>query len=209
MDMDSEKVKAAMRLLAWEARYRCLAAGQERSNHFLPAIEGLDYDFAMALKAYGLAGGRLLDIGTGTGTQAVALAELGFQVTATDVSETALRQAQALAAARGLTIETRLDDIVATRLEPGFAVICDRGCLTLLPEKNFDRYAATVARLLAPGGLLLLKMDRTKLARDNPLPADFTMLQRTKGYYSDLEPREATNMIRSVFFVLQLLPRPE
>jgi methylase of polypeptide subunit release factors len=38
--------------------------------------------------------GRLFDLGTGPATQAIELSKLGFQVTATDISENAITRAQ-------------------------------------------------------------------------------------------------------------------
>lgn len=49
----------------------------------------LDEDLENALDELGLRSGSALDLGTGPGTQAIHLARRGFDVTATDISETA------------------------------------------------------------------------------------------------------------------------
>src|SRR5262245_25286305 len=51
----------------------------------------LDEDLKNALDEVGLRGGSALDLGAGPGTQAIHLARRGFAVTATDISEAAIR----------------------------------------------------------------------------------------------------------------------
>lgn len=58
----------------------------------------------------GLSNGSVLDLGTGPLTQAIALAERGFQVIAIDLSETAIHQAAAKANQKGLEVSFRQDD---------------------------------------------------------------------------------------------------
>ncbi len=118
---------------------------------------GLDCDVATELARRSLAGATVLDVGTGPGTQAIELARRGFRVTATDVSEDAIRLAQAKAAALGLAIDWRQDDILATQLVGPFEVALDRGCFHVFAPGDRATYVKAMTRLLAPGGLLLLK----------------------------------------------------
>lgn len=113
----------------------------------------LDADLAAALKQ---GRGRLLDLGCGLGTVGIAAAELGYQVTATDVSAVAVGAARRAAGA--LPIEFVADDFLTSRLEGPFDVIVDRAVLHTLPPLTHDRYVRHVARLLAPGARLLLKV---------------------------------------------------
>src|SRR5690242_2069638 len=64
----------------------------------------LDEDLENALDEVGLRGGNALDLGTGPGTQAIHLARRGFAVTATDISEAAIRLAREKAWKQGLEI---------------------------------------------------------------------------------------------------------
>jgi SAM-dependent methyltransferase len=66
---------------SWEELYQKDTI--ERLPWYWPA---LDPDLEAALARHGMASGRILDQGTGPGTQAIALAERGFTVTATDIS---------------------------------------------------------------------------------------------------------------------------
>ncbi|BCX82499.1 hypothetical protein MIT9_P2085 [Methylomarinovum caldicuralii] len=138
--------------LGWEARYQ--ESPPERLPWYHP---DLDPDVAEALERFGIEGGRVLDLGTGPGTQAVALARRGFQVVATDVSPTAVEQARRLAEREGVEVTFLVDDILATRLEGPFDLILDRGVFHVFAPEAHGRYLAVVSRLLRPGGLLLLK----------------------------------------------------
>jgi SAM-dependent methyltransferase len=118
----------------------------------------LDADFARALELRKLASGRVLDIGSGPGTQAMELAVRGFDVVGSDLSAAAVESAAKRAAARtGLKLRFVRDDIEKTRLEGPFDLVFDRGCFHVLPPEARAAYARTVARLLAPGGTLYLK----------------------------------------------------
>jgi SAM-dependent methyltransferase len=116
--------------------------------------EALDADLAAQLAQLGR--GRLLDLGTGAGTAAIAAADLGFSVIATDLSPRALAIAEARAGARAIT--WLHDDVLATRLRGAFDVVLDRGLLHVLPAARHQDYAAALARLVRPGGALLLKV---------------------------------------------------
>jgi SAM-dependent methyltransferase len=117
----------------------------------------LDPDLARALDAQALTSGRALDLGTGPGTQAFALAQRGFEVTASDLSAHAVERAQSEGAARGLAIRFVQDDILATGLEAGFDLVFDRGCFHVFPPEQRPHYAQTVSSLVKPGGLFFLK----------------------------------------------------
>lgn len=117
----------------------------------------LDPDFETVIAELAIDSGRVLDMGTGPGTQAMALAKLGFEVTATDISATAIELATAKAKEAGLSIEFRQDDILQTRLHETFGCIFDRGLFhTLAPGKRHV-YVENVFNLLNEGGYLFLK----------------------------------------------------
>src|SRR5215216_3333816 len=93
----------------WDAMYQNQAI--ETMPWFYPE---LDDDLKQALETLGIQAGSALDLGTGPGTQAMQLAHRGFDVTATDISEQAIRRAQGKAAAQGFAITWQQDDILAT-----------------------------------------------------------------------------------------------
>ncbi len=117
----------------------------------------LDPDLEGALAKFGVDRGRLLDEGTGPGTQAIALAERGFEVTAVDVSAAAIAYGAREAARRGVPVTFVADDVLATRLRGPYDVIFDRGCFHVLQPEARAGYVRTMRGLLAPQGWLFLK----------------------------------------------------
>jgi cyclopropane fatty-acyl-phospholipid synthase-like methyltransferase len=116
----------------------------------------LDADLAKELLDRKLSKGRFLDIGTGPGTQAIALAGMGFQATGSDISESAIEKAKSLLGAGN--VEFVVDDMVNSRLkDSSFDFIIDRGALHTLSPDQWDAYLETVNRILVKGGLLFLK----------------------------------------------------
>jgi cyclopropane fatty-acyl-phospholipid synthase-like methyltransferase len=126
----------------------------------------LDPDVEEALLILGLSSGTALDLGTGPGTQAIALAERGFQVVATDLSETAVQLAAERVSDRGLNLSFRQDDILNSHLDRSFDFILDRGCFHVLPPDRRGDYVQTVANLLKPKRYLLLKTFSSQETRE-------------------------------------------
>lgn len=103
--------------------------------------------------------GRALDLGCGTGTSSVYLAEHGWQVVGIDFAPRAIALAQRRAASAGVTERTRflVADVTALPdLGALFDLALDVGCLHSLPVATRRRYAAGVARALRPGATYLV-----------------------------------------------------
>lgn len=136
----------------WERLY------QEKTVESMPWFNpDLDLDLDQALARLNLQTGAALDLGTGPGTQAIALAQRGFQVTATDISNTAVDLALGKARAKGLDIDFRQDDILDSQLDQEFDFIFDRGCFHVLPPERRQEYVQVVSRLIKSRGTLFLK----------------------------------------------------
>jgi SAM-dependent methyltransferase len=133
----------------WDRLY---AAGAEELPWY---TEAADADLVAALERLAPRPSFVLDIGTGLGQVAVAAAERGHRVVATELSAHALD----VAAQRAPTAPVLwlVDDITNSRLHRTFDVAVDRGCLHLLSPAAATRYARGVAALVSPGGSLLLK----------------------------------------------------
>jgi SAM-dependent methyltransferase/3-polyprenyl-4-hydroxybenzoate decarboxylase len=135
---------------AWDDVYRDRPPGE------LPWFtEELDPDIARLLGRIDRGDGRLLDLGTGPGTAAIAASDRGFFVVATDVSPRALDLARRRAGDR--PIVWLRDDVLDTRIRGAFDVVLDRGLLHVLPRERQADYAAAVRALVRPGGHLVLK----------------------------------------------------
>jgi 2-polyprenyl-3-methyl-5-hydroxy-6-metoxy-1,4-benzoquinol methylase len=136
----------------WEQLY------QDKDVESMPWFNAqLDPDLEKALTTLNIHAGAALDLGTGPATQAIALAERGFQVTATDLSNTAIRKASAKATEKGLNIDFQQDDIFNTHLNREFDFVFDRGCFHVFQPQQRPDYVRVVARLVKPKGYLLLK----------------------------------------------------
>lgn len=116
--------------------------------------DDIDAPLAAALDTRSEPGKRLLDLGTGAGTVAIAAARRGFRVTATDIAPTALGRARDRAGE--LPILFVLDDVTTSRIAGPFDVAVDCGLLHCLPRDRWAAYATSVSDLIAPGGSLLL-----------------------------------------------------
>lgn len=137
---------------AWDQLYR------EREIETMPwYYAGLDPDLERALAALGLRGGKVLDLGTGPGTQAIALAARGFEATGTDLSASAVAQAIARAEAEGVAVRFLQDDVLESRLDASFDFVFDRGCFHVIAPEQRPAYVDAVRALVAPGGFLFLK----------------------------------------------------
>lgn len=103
-------------------------------------------------------GATALDIGCGSGLEAVHLARAGFRVIGVDSSLPALVLARERAEEAGVRLDLRpgsaLDLPVATA---SVDLALDRGCLHGIDREDRPAYAAEIARVLRPGGRLLLR----------------------------------------------------
>ncbi len=101
--------------------------------------------------------GTALDLGCGEGGDAIWLAQHGWQVTAVDVSATALNRASISAATVG--VEARIDfqhyDLARTFPTGAFDLVSAQ-YLQSPVEFPRDRVLQAAARAVAPGGLLLI-----------------------------------------------------
>ena len=98
--------------------------------------------------------GRALEIGCGTGTNAIWLAKAGFAVTAVDLSHKAIAMARDKVAAAGVEVELAVADVLADTLPPGpYDLVFDRGCFHVFDTpQDQRRFAEQVASVLEPSG---------------------------------------------------------
>lgn len=101
---------------------------------------------------------RALEIGCGTGTTSVWLAQQGFEVTGLDVAPLAVEQANKRAQAAGVQVRFLAADVLQLPdLGGPFDFFFDRGCYHVVRRTAPAEYAPAIARQLAAGarGLLL------------------------------------------------------
>ena len=101
--------------------------------------------------------GRAVDLGCGTGANAVFLAQHDFDVTGIDFAPAALAKATAKATAAGVHIQFIEDDLTALRHRLGsFDLLVDYGTLDDLSPANRARYTDNIIPLAGPEARFLL-----------------------------------------------------
>jgi SAM-dependent methyltransferase len=102
----------------------------------------------------------VLDSGCGSGEHALLAATMGLDATGVDVSPTAVENARAKARARGLLAQFLVGDVLdlgsIDRLQPPFQTIIDAGCFHTFANADRPVYAASLASVTEPGGILHL-----------------------------------------------------
>ena len=104
---------------------------------------------------------RLLDIACGTGHHAIALAQRGYEIAGSDVSQGMISRAQNNAAAAGVRaafFQAAFGELAKWVGEPYDALLCLGNSLpSLLREDALKGALADMAHVLVPGGLLILQ----------------------------------------------------
>jgi cyclopropane fatty-acyl-phospholipid synthase-like methyltransferase len=101
--------------------------------------------------------GRALDLGCGTGTNVITLAQHGWQVTGVDFAWSALRFARRKLKQAGVQATLRLDDVTRLHgIDSPFDLILDIGCFHNLTSEGRLTYLENIERLLAKSGTYLL-----------------------------------------------------
>lgn len=190
------------RIRDWEALYK-----EERVENLPWYYEKLDSDLEKEIKLRGIKKGRFLDIGTGPATQAAAISKMGFEVTGTDVSKTAIEKARNLFP----KVNFLVDNILRTKIRShSFDYIFDRGCFHTFPPASRPKYVREVRKILRSGGILFLKCFSIKEKRKDG-PYRFSIPQIAKlfeNYFEIQDYRESVfespldSQPKALFFVM-------
>jgi 2-polyprenyl-3-methyl-5-hydroxy-6-metoxy-1,4-benzoquinol methylase len=101
--------------------------------------------------------GRAIDLGCGTGTNAITLAKHGWLVTGLDFVPRAIRQARRKAQIAGLDIQFRVGDVTdPNHFQGQYDLIYDIGCFHSINLAKRPLYHELIARHLSPGGTYML-----------------------------------------------------
>ncbi len=106
--------------------------------------------------------GRALDIGCGTGTNAVYLARHGFQAVGVDAAWLVVRRARAKARRAGVSATFHTGDVLRLGTPKGpaivtpFEFVLDIGCFHSLAAEQRQAYAAMLRRVLRVEGFYML-----------------------------------------------------
>lgn len=133
----------------WNARYTAGDLPWDTGRH--------DANLEQTIRAFDIKPCAALELGCGTGANAVWLANMRFRVTAADISAHAVEQARQRAARAGAAVEFHVADVFADGLPGGpFDFVFDRGCFHSFDEPGRRaHFAAVVHARLAEGALWL------------------------------------------------------
>jgi SAM-dependent methyltransferase len=124
------------------------------------------------VRRHRLASGRALEVGCGTGTNCLWLAEQGFEVLGIDISPTAIEQAESKATGV-VPVGFACLDFLKQEVPGGpFDLVFDRGCFHVFDDA-VDRalFSERVARAVAPDGVWVSIIGSTEgPARDHGPP---------------------------------------
>jgi len=109
--------------------------------------------FIELVRAGELSKGGVLDVGCGTGENALYLAGNGFSVIGVDLSNRAIAVARAKAAERKLKVEFQVGNALSLDFKDGaFDNVTDSGLFHTFPDNERPIYAREIARVLVTSG---------------------------------------------------------
>lgn len=126
--------------------------------------------------------GRAIDLGCGTGTNVITLAQRGWQVVGVDFASRAIRIAKQKVKKAGVQADLRVGDV--TRLEGvtgPFDLALDLGCFHSLTPAARGLYLDRLDEILAPAGYWFLYAffnPATQLTTPGLAPADLDLILR-------------------------------
>lgn len=101
--------------------------------------------------------GRALDLGCGTGTNAITLAQHDWQVIGVDFVRRAIKKARVKAHHAGVDIEFRVSNVTHLHdISDPFDLILDIGCYHALSDRDKLEYIDNLERLLATTGTFMI-----------------------------------------------------
>jgi SAM-dependent methyltransferase len=153
--------------------------------------------FAELVRDGELSSGRVLDVGCGTGENALYLAGNGFSVTGVDLTSLAIAAARAKAAERKLKVDFRIGNALSLDFKDGiFNNVIDSGLFHTFPDDDRSSYAREVARVLASRGKYFMLCFSEKEPTDWGGPRRVTK----KEIESTFSPLFNINYIRDTLF---------
>lgn len=153
---------------------------------------------------------KALDLGCGTGRNAIYLARHGWDVTAVDLVEKAVAATRRGADKAGVRVRAITGDVTRpeeTGIGDGFRLLVDFGCYHAVPDDLKDKYAAAITRVAAPEATLWMWAFGSEDPESNVVRADELRARFTGWDLRQAAPMEGDE-IRSVFARLPLLQRP-
>ncbi len=109
--------------------------------------------FVELVRAGELKAGKVLDVGCGTGENALFLAQSGFVATGVDVARQAVQEARAKAVEREVNVDFRIENALSLDFRNGqFDNVIDSGLFHTFSDADRPIFAAEIARVLGSSG---------------------------------------------------------
>ncbi len=132
----------------WDEQYRSGDLPWDTQRPSAELVRTLDQGFVQQ--------GRAIELGCGTGTNAIYLAQRGFRVTALDLSPVAIDRARQRAQTAGVRVDFFAIDVTTPPEAEPFDFVFDRGCYHCVRRENLVGYQSAVERLTHAGSRFLL-----------------------------------------------------
>jgi len=148
--------------------------------------KNLDHDIENEIKSKNLNTGNFLDLGTGPGTQAIQLTKYDFDVTGTDISQSAIDKAKKLSN----EVNFLVDDILDSKFsDKKFDFILDRGIFHIFDMSQRPQYVKQIKRILNDNGILFLKCMsiEEKNVPDNDMPHKLSKQEIMDSFNADFD----------------------
>ncbi len=145
--------------------------------------------------------GRVLDVGCGTGENALFLARNGFTVFGIDLARGAIKSARAKAVERGVKATFEVGNALATGFEKDyFDNVIDSGLFHTFEDQYRPVYVAEIARVLRRRGKYFMLCFNDKEPTDWGGPRRVTREEIEETF----SPRFDISYIRDVFFATRV-----
>ena len=127
-------------------------------------------ELLQVLNAGKLTGKTVLEIGCGTGTNAIELAQRGFAVTAVDYVEQPIQAAREKARQAKVKVDFRVADVVKDDLGGPYDILFDRGVYHHLRTEDLKRFQEFLKRVTRRGSWWLSLAGNAKEKIENGPP---------------------------------------
>ncbi|BBX04005.1 SAM-dependent methyltransferase [Mycolicibacterium moriokaense] len=123
-------------------------------SHTAPWVIGEPQPAIVGLERAGLVRGKVLDAGCGTGEHTILLTRLGYDVLGVDSAPTAIEQARANAAEKGVDARFEVADALNLGVEARYDTVIDSALFHIFDDADRVKYVASLHAACTPGALV-------------------------------------------------------
>ena len=147
-----------------------------------------DYNLINCIDEHPISKRKTLELGCGTGDNAIWLSQKGFEVSAFDLSEIAIDKAKLKAGEIGVNVNFFVADFLKDNIKGApFEFVFDRGVFHSFDEENEqDQFARNVAGNLKDDGLwlsLIGSADETREGQGPPRRSAYKVVKAVEPYF--------------------------